>query len=615
MRIRTKLFVLILGILLLFVATGGLYFALVANSIQVEAEKQLLLNLGLSIEKEAVALNRISSSPFSEEMAEFKTASKILSGDFDRLGSIRVISHIDSSVQEALQTIQRLSELYRKRMHTLDVAYGLVLQDSKVLFSFPARHNLNDLMTTAFAPVQLEHYVATGRPHALDFLAAVDSVHEALMVARDTLAQQTITIEDSISVSRSQATITTACSIIALIVLAVLSALFLTRSISKGIDRIEKNISLLRAGDLMSRSVVKSRDEIGILSENLNDFAESLAQSIRRIGSTSRSNLQVKGRLVESTMEAESAVTEIEANTVSIGAQISELDRRILQAVGSVDKIGENIAALKREVLNQSSMTEQATASVSQMIEWLERMSLITVRDRETVRELVRLSEQARGVFEEANLEISGIPHHVGTIVEMASVIKGIASQTNLLAMNAAIEAAHAGDAGRGFAVVAEEIRKLAEESNSSSRDIATSIQSIVLKIDQATKANIETSVVFGGIDTKIQEVGQSMDEIYRTIEEVQSGSRETLAAMTSLSEGSVHVSEGAGAIDESSSEIRLTMSSLSRVSSEVTSSISEITVGVHSIGDTVRVVSELSNEIGEGSLQLDAEVARFHAE
>ncbi|MGO8695410.1 MAG: methyl-accepting chemotaxis protein [Rectinemataceae bacterium] len=225
---------------------------------------------------------------------------------------------------------------------------------------------------------------------------------------------------------------------------------------------------------------------------------------------------------------------------------------------------------------------------------------------------MVAEAERGRAVFETAFTKIGEIPQNIGTIREMAAVIQNIASQTNLLAMNAAIEAAHAGEAGRGFAVVADEIRKLSEASTASSRDIAQSIQVIVAKIDEATAANAGTNRTFAAIEERIRQASKAMTEIYTSIGEIRTGSQQILTAMTDLQDRSLGVKSGSKAMDEAAAEIESMMADVGRISSEVAANIGEITKGIGDIGASIKTVGALAEDVGSGSARLDEDVSRF---
>jgi methyl-accepting chemotaxis protein len=440
-----------------------------------------------------------------------------------------------------------------------------------------------------------------------------------LHIMQDSLVSSRETIEDQYSIISNEinATQRRAVAIAVTIVLGILSltvglALVLSNGIAGSIIGIERDIALLKEGDLSKRADVKSRDEIGMLAQNLNLFLDGLCSSLYQIKGISKSNIEVKNRLIYAATEATSSASQIESSTRSIGERIERFDSRIAESVGSIGKIVESITELNAQIEGQSSMVEEATASVTEMLSSLGNMSRITEKDRASTDELVQVSEHGRNVFEAAFTKIGEIPQNVGTIREMAAVIQNIASQTNLLAMNAAIEAAHAGESGRGFAVVADEIRKLSEASTASSRDISESIKSIVSKIDEATAANADTSRAFAAIDEKIKNVSGSMAEMYASINEIQIGSKQILQAMVELQERSVHVKDGSENIDESSTKINRMMDDLSKISTEVTSNIDEITTGITSISASIRSVAEFAEEVGSGSGRLDEEVSRF---
>ena len=219
--------------------------------------------------------------------------------------------------------------------------------------------------------------------------------------------------------------------------------------------------------------------------------------------------------------------------------------------------------------------------AVTQMMAAIENIDRITARDRQAAGELVIESERSKEVFENAFEKVAEITESVSAIQEMAAVIAGIASQTNILAMNAAIEAAHAGEFGKGFAVVADEIGKLAAASALSSDEIAHTIAGIVVKMHEAGSTRESTSTAFAGISGRIGEVSDSIGEIYDNVNGMQSGSRQILAAMESLRSTSGEITGESARIENTTKTIGLAMSDLGRISHEVTSNIAEITTGI----------------------------------
>ena len=363
--------------------------------------------------------------------------------------------------------------------------------------------------------------LAAARVDMGKFMSDVDILDGGLSTSVQVIDKQYKLINGEIGNARAHAS-RLAGAVVAVIALAtILLAIRFSNGIGNSIERIERSICQLKEGDLSERTSLVSRDEIGTLARNLNQFLDGLSDSILHIKEVSKANMEARNRLIEAANGAASSGTQIEANTRSIGRQIDNLNGRVGESTSSTKKIADSIVKLDAQISNQSAMVEEATSSVTQMLASLENMSRITEHDRVQAEGLVVEAEKGRMVFQTAIEKIGEIPQHVGTILDMAAVIQNIASQTNLLAMNAAIEAAHAGDAGRGFAVVADEIRKLSEVSTKSSRDISQSIKLVVSKIDEATRANAGTGLAFSAIDEKIKEVSRSMIEVNTIIGEI----------------------------------------------------------------------------------------------
>jgi methyl-accepting chemotaxis protein len=611
MKIRAKLVLLIASMAALFILAGALYFILLLPATKMESEKTYFISLSESLMAQQIELNRIPYITLAIATDSLDVSARKVDKSFADLGKIKALTKASPEVEKAIQIIVNLKELNDNRYQKLVDDFAVIKQDMTTIFIFSDNINLNDVFTTKSQPKK-QAAIDAVLPNFNSLITDIAVMNNSLDSSGTVISKQYAIMDKQISAIRARALTLALSIVLAIAGITIAGAMLVAASIARSIIGIEKIVALIKDGDLTQRFKVLSKDEIGKLTNNLNLFLETLAASMLRIKEVSQANIDAKNKLVDANTEASGASTEIQANSVSIRKQVEALDARIEESAGSVGKIGSSIAELNTQIESESAMVEEATASVTEMLSSLENMSRITEKDQRAAEDLVSEAMRGRAVFETAFDKIKEIPRSIVTIREMADIIQGIASQTNLLAMNAAIEAAHAGGAGRGFAVVADEIRKLSEASTSSSSDIAESIKAIVKTIEVASGANVETTSAFASIDSRIREVSKSMTEIYSSITEIRTGSQQILSAMVELQERSLRVKEGSKAMDEGSADIKTMMNDLRRISSEVTSNISEIAIGIGDIGNSLRKVTDLSEEVASGSIKLDGEVNCF---
>ena len=611
MKIRGKLVLLVVGILALFSSAASLYFILLAPVDKMEEEKAYFSNLSYALRMQQIKLNALPFLTFVQAYDAFTQASADVDTAFEDLGKIKVLPTVNANLKNATEIIANLKTLADARMKKFDADYQALSEKEQAIFEFYNEIDLTQTYTTKFARSKQAGAMAA-MESLKTFMADIRIMGTAIDSTEDTIAEQYSIIDSEIAAARSRALGTAGIAAALIIGMTLLFSILIANGIARSIVQIERNIALLKEGDLTERSRLSTKDEIGSLSRNLNLFLDGLSASILSIKEISKSNIDSKDKLIEAATEATSSTTQISANTASISNQIENLDMRITESSGSIGRIVAGIADLDTQAAGQGAMVEEATASVTEMLSSLENMSRTTEKSRASSEDLVLVAERGRAVFEAASTRIGEIPQNIGVIREMATVIQNIASQTNLLAMNAAIEAAHAGDSGRGFAVVADEIRKLSEASTTSSRDIAESIKGIVSKIDEATKANSGTQDAFAAIEERIKDVAKSMVEINSSIGEIQTGSKQILEAMVDLQEKSLSIKAGSRSMEEGSAEIKAMMADLGRISCEVTTNIGEIAHGLEDIEASIRSVGSLSEDVSSGSARLDAEVSRF---
>jgi methyl-accepting chemotaxis protein len=197
--------------------------------------------------------------------------------------------------------------------------------------------------------------------------------------------------------------------------------------------------------------------------------------------------------------------------------------------------------------------------------------------------------------------------------MEINSVMENIASQTNLLSMNAAIEAAHAGEAGKGFAVVAGEIRKLAVDSSEQSKTIGAVLKKIKESIDKITKSTGTVTTRFDSIDSSVKTVAEQEGNILNAMEEQGAGS--SLTGSVSLTEITRQVKAGSQEMLEGSQEVIRESQNLEKVTQEITGGVNEMATGADEVNAAVNSVNEMAAKNREAIDSLIKEVSRFKVE
>ncbi|GHU07452.1 hypothetical protein FACS1894151_01780 [Spirochaetia bacterium] len=296
-----------------------------------------------------------------------------------------------------------------------------------------------------------------------------------------------------------------------------------------------------------------------------------------------------------------------------IGAAIRTVQDRTKIQIESVNEtnaamqqITANIGKLNTEVEMQSASVAQSSSAIEQMLANIESVTRISRSNAENVQRLAEVSGVGRSGLQEVAAGIQGIAKESEGLLEINAVMQNIAAQTNLLSMNAAIEAAHAGDAGRGFAVVADEIRKLAESSGVQSKTVTSVLKKIresIAKISSATGSVLDK---FEAIDSSVKAVSDQEQQIRNAMEEQSSGSHQILEAVGKLNEITGLVKTGSEEMQKGSREIINEGKNLQSVTAEITNGMNEMARRAEQINAALRDVNDISraNQNNIGSLR-----------
>ena len=280
-----------------------------------------------------------------------------------------------------------------------------------------------------------------------------------------------------------------------------------------------------------------------------------------------------------------------------------------------MEQITNNIDKLNGHVESQTASVSKSSSAIEQMIANINSVTSTLAKNARNVQELLEASEVGRTGLQDVAADIQTIARESEGLLEINAVMENIASQTNLLSMNAAIEAAHAGEAGKGFAVVADEIRKLAEGSSEQSKTISDVLKKIKNSIDKITRSTNAVLEKFEAIDGGVKTVSEQTENIRNAMEEQSAGSRQILEVIGQLNEITRLVKGGSEEMLEGSKEVITEGKNLEMVTAEITNGMNEMASGADQINAAVTQVNGISGQNRDTIGSLVREVSRFKVE
>jgi methyl-accepting chemotaxis protein len=403
---------------------------------------------------------------------------------------------------------------------------------------------------------------------------------------------------------------------IAMIVTAVI-VFFIAGSIAKPIVNVALTLKDISEGegDLTKTVHINSKDEIGDLALYFNATLEKIKALVITIKKESITLFDIGNELAGNMNETATAINEITANIQSIKSRVINQSASVTETNATMEQITVNIDKLKGHVDRQGESVARSSSAIEEMLANIQSVTQTLVKNVSNVKELLEASEVGRSGLEEVASDIRAIAQESEGLLEINAVMENIASQTNLLSMNAAIEAAHAGEAGKGFAVVADEIRKLAENSGEQSKTISTVLKKIKDSIDKITRSTDSVLNKFEAIDSGVRTVSDQEENIRNAMEEQSTGSKQILEAIGQLNEVTQMVKAGSEEMLEGSRQVIEESKNLELVTQEISNGMSEMATGADEINVAVNRVNAISGTNKENIEILVKEVAKFKVE
>ena len=395
-------------------------------------------------------------------------------------------------------------------------------------------------------------------------------------------------------------------SVIAGFIIVLVSILIITGTL-KPLNKLKESISEISSGnaDLTNRIEIHTNDEIGEVVKGFNLFTDKLQNIIKDVKDSKDSLLNVGDGLSGVAANTTTGIASVNNVISQISTQLNTQVSSVQQTATAVNEISSNIESLERMIISQSSGVQQASAAVEEMIGNITSVNTSIEKMADLFTDLQDHAEGGVQKQDIVNEIIKQIEEKSVSLQEANQVISDIANQTNLLAMNAAIEAAHAGDQGKGFSVVADEIRKLSETSTQQSKkirdqltDISDSITKVVQASTDSSDSFVQLSTIISNTDNLVHQIKDAMHEQQEgskqinealhsmnnsTVEvrgashEMSIGNKTILAEITNLQDLSMKLKDSVDTVSEETQKFNVTSTSLENISKQVIKSIDEI--------------------------------------
>ena len=365
-------------------------------------------------------------------------------------------------------------------------------------------------------------------------------------------------------------------------------------------------------GDLTSRLVVRSNDEIGKVAGSFNGFVETLHTIMKTVRGSVEGLSHSSEGLSGSVSATQTALQSINSDVNRVVSQMDMQATEISDVSRTMERIGSNISALNTIIGRQTDSVNRSFQAVEQMLSSIQSVTDTLEKNTERFSHLTESSEIGFKNISDIRTKILDISAKSERMSEANAVIQSIAAQTNLLAMNAAIEAAHAGEAGKGFAVVSDEIRKLAEDSAGQSKFISAALKELVAAIDSVVQTSETAGHSFEDVRHAIENVTKEQNSIQTAMDKQRDKSIQVSEAFKTIRSLTEEVRTGAMEMNEDNKNIIKKTEALVEITAGIGKSMKNMTCNSENIQHAVETVAELQGDTVKGVRTVKAEIDRF---
>ena len=573
----------------------------------------ILLTLTMAV---IIYLNLQNVFTESEEMSRrssdaVRIESAVMMGS--KMYALFADAYINGNLQENRADYQALSAQWRS---DFDAVSGLVdTAEEKALLS-----GAEEAAETFMG--MYEQWISLIEADDLTALRRVDAVIDTLRDTFETaMSEITAALKDELDTAADSVkkSLTAALTILAtfsssVLIISIIAAVLISRSI---LQPVKKTIAILKdvsegEGDLTKTLELKSGDELAEMAGYFNLTLSKIRNLVVTVIKQTEVLQNIGTDLASHMTETAASINQITANIQSVKNQTNHQTSSVNETHDTIHVMTESIARLSELLGLQTTNISESSSAIEEMVASIASVNNSLQSNMVNIASLSESSETGRQSLSRVTNDIRQVASESEKLLEISQIIEDIASQTNLLSMNAAIEAAHAGEAGKGFSVVADEIRKLAESSGQQATTISKLLKNIKESIEGITLSAEGVLKLFSSMADNVATVSSQETSISNAMHEQTAGNQQILAAISQLNQITQEVTENAREMEQGSTRITRETAALQSITSEMNGSMLEMSAGAEQITEAVMRVQELSGTNRDSISELASEVARF---